>query len=169
MDPEAVYVTGTLVWYYFVCRREVWLMTHQVNPDEDDPNMDLGRFIHETSYPRRNQKEILIGHVKLDIMRFEDGVPVVGEVKKSSKYLRSARMQLAFYLLELRRRGIDARGELLIPKEKKVIAVDLTEDLAKELGDTEHAIQSLAMADTPPPPEKIGLCVSCAYQELCWS
>lgn len=169
MDGEGAYVTGTLVWYYFVCHRQVWLMTHQVNPDEDDANMDLGRFIHETSYPRRNQKEILIGHVKLDIMRFEDGVPVVGEVKKSSKYLGSARMQLAFYLLELRRRGIEARGELLIPKEKKVISVELNDEVTAQLIETENAIRALAVAEAPPPAHRIGLCASCAYQELCWS
>lgn len=169
MDGEGAYVTGTLVWYYFVCHRQVWLMTHQVNPDEDDANMDLGRFIHETSYPRRNQKEILIGHVKLDIMRFEDGVPVVGEVKKSSKYLGSARMQLAFYLLELRRRGIEARGELLIPKEKKVISVELNDEVTAQLIETENAIRALAVAEVPPPAHRIGLCASCAYQELCWS
>jgi len=23
-------VTGTMVWYYYVCQREVWLMAHQL-------------------------------------------------------------------------------------------------------------------------------------------
>ena len=169
MNSEPIHVTGTLIWYYFVCQRQVWLMAHQVNPDEDDPNMDLGRFIHQTSYTREHKKEILIGHVKLDIVRFDNGVPVVAEVKKSSKYLRSSRMQLAFYLLELKRRGIQAQGELRIPKETKVEIIQLTDDVEVELVQAEQAIQALSMAIIPPAPKKIGLCAPCAYQELCWS
>ena len=169
MNEEFVNVTGTLIWYYYACQREVWLMTHQVNPDEDDPNMDLGRFIHETSYLRQTHKEILIGHVKLDIVRFEDGIPVIGEVKKSSKYLRAAKMQLAYYLLQLKRLGLNARGELRVPKEKKVEGVQLTPELEGQLVDVERAIQRLATSMVPPPAKRIGLCKSCAYQELCWA
>lgn len=169
MDEERPNVTGTLIWYFFVCRREVWLMVHQVNPDEDDSNMDLGRFIHDTSYPRRSQKEIQIGHVKLDIIRFDEGIPVIGEVKKSSKYLKSARMQLAFYLLELKRRGIEAVGELLVPKEKFSEKVVLTPEVEAQLVHTEREIFEISVARTPPPPVHIGLCQTCAYQELCWS
>ncbi len=170
MEEEKPYVTGTLVWYYFICQREVWLMTHQVNPDEDDSNMDLGRFIHETSYPRQNKKEIVIGHVKLDVMRFDEtGRPVIGEIKKSSHYLKSSHMQLAYYLLELKRRGIDAVGEILIPKEKMTESVELNQALEQQLISTEQAIQTLAESVVPPEPKRIGLCRTCAYQELCWS
>ena len=168
-DPNRVNVTGTLIWYFFVCQREVWLMTHQINPDEDDANMDLGRFIHETSYTRYSKKEIHIGHVKLDIVRFDHGVPIIGEVKKSSKHFRSARMQLGYYLLELKRRGIEAQGELRVPKEKKTEEVMLTEILEQELEDAETEIRALAITTVPPLPKKVGLCKTCAYQELCWS
>jgi len=166
---EQVTVTGTLIWYYFVCTREVWLMTNQVNPDEDDANMDLGRFIHETSYLRQSQKEIIIGHVKLDILRFDQGVPVIGEVKKSSKHLRSARMQLGYYMLELKRRGLQAKGELRVPKEKKVEEVQLSSQLESDLLEAEDSIRQLAVTMVPPPAVKISLCKSCAYQELCWA
>ena len=168
-DANRINITGTLIWYFFVCQREVWLMMHQINPDEDDPNMDLGRFIHETSYMRYSHKEIHIGHVKLDIVGFEKGVPVIGEVKKSSKHFLSARMQLGYYLLELKRRGIEALGELRVPKEKKVQEVRLTMELEEELVATEDAIRSLAITEVPPVSIKIGLCKTCAYQELCWS
>lgn len=170
MEEDKPYVTGTLLWYYFICRREVWLMTHQVNPDEDDSNMDLGRFIHETSYPRQKKKEITIGHVKLDVLRFDEtGRPVIGEIKKSSRYLKSTRMQLAYYLLELKRRGIDAVGEILIPKEKTSESVELNDSLEQQLIATEQAIRMLSESIVPPEPKRIGMCRTCAYQELCWS
>ncbi|MCD6318594.1 Dna2/Cas4 domain-containing protein, partial [Candidatus Aerophobetes bacterium] len=25
-------ITGTLIWYYYICRREVWLMAHELHP-----------------------------------------------------------------------------------------------------------------------------------------
>ena len=75
-------LTGTLIWYYYCCLREVWLLVHQINADQDDGNMDLGRFIHENTYNRDKQKEISIGNIKLDIVRQDKDSLVIGEVKK---------------------------------------------------------------------------------------
>ena len=38
-------------------------------PDQDDANIDLGRFIQENTYQR--EKEISLGNIKLDILRNE--------------------------------------------------------------------------------------------------
>lgn len=168
-DSDDLRITGTLIWYAHCCTREVWLMAHQLNPDEDDPNMDLGRFIHAHAYPRYKKREIRIGSISLDILREDRGVPVVGEVKKSSRYLKSSRMQLAFYLLELKQRGIAAKGEILIPQEKKTVAVDLTPEIEDEVTATIEQIRQIAAQDNPPPAHRIGLCEKCAYQEFCWS
>jgi len=144
-------------------------MVHQINADQDDGNMDLGRFIHENTYNRDKQKEISIGHIKLDIVRQDRDKLVIGEVKKSSKYLQSARMQLAFYLRELKDRGIDAKGELLFPKEKRKEEVELTPELEHELDVAALEIESIAQQDTPPLLRKIPLCRNCAYKEFCWA
>ena len=37
-----IHVNGTLIWYYFICQREVWLMGHQLNPDEDNAYLKSG-------------------------------------------------------------------------------------------------------------------------------
>ena len=162
-------LNGTLIWYYYCCPREVWLMVHQINPDQDDANMDLGRFIHENTYDRDKQKEISIGHIKLDIVRQNKDGLVIGEVKKSSRYLQSARMQLAFYLRELKGRGIDAKGELLFPKEKRKEEVELTPELERELDVASMEIESIAQQDNPPLLQKKALCRNCAYKEFCWA
>ena len=60
-------VNGTLFWYYNICKREVWLMTRQIVPDQQDDNISFGRFLHETTY-QRNKKEILFGNVKFDVI-----------------------------------------------------------------------------------------------------
>jgi len=168
MPDNDLHVTGTLVWYYYICPREVWLMARHLTPDQDDPNIELGRFIGEDTY-QRDKKEIAVGHIKLDILRKENGQLVVGEVKKSSKYGKSATMQLAFYLLELREKGIDAVGELLFPKEKKKVIVGLNDTLIAEIESARIEILKIIYRDTPPAPTKIGFCRNCAYAEFCWS
>jgi CRISPR-associated exonuclease Cas4 len=59
MDEE-FQVNGTLIWYYYICKRQVWLMAHALNPDPDDENIQQGRNIHEYSYPR-DKKELNLG------------------------------------------------------------------------------------------------------------
>ncbi|HHV36108.1 MAG TPA: Dna2/Cas4 domain-containing protein, partial [Syntrophomonadaceae bacterium] len=100
MGDNQVGVGGTLIWYYFICKRQVWLISHQLTPDQDDTNIAIGRLIDRTSYGRE-KKELVVGSSKMDIFSIVDGQLVIGEVKKSSRYRDSARMQLAFYLKEL--------------------------------------------------------------------
>lgn len=143
-------------------------MSHQVNPDQDNPNVDLGRFIHEQSYPR-DKKEITFGNIKLDIVKKgKDGL-VIGEVKKSSRFEASARMQLAFYLAELEKAGLKARGELCFPKEKKREALELTDELRAKLDSAVRDILRLAYLDRPPEPARGKWCKNCAYAEFCWA
>lgn len=163
-----LHVTGTLIWYYYICQREVWLMSHQINPDEDNPNVDLGRFIHEQSY-QREKKEISIGNIKLDIVKKgKDGL-VVGEVKKSSRFADSARMQLAYYLSELEKAGLTAKGELYFPKEKKRDTVELNDEVKSKLDSAVRDILRISYLDKPPEPARCKWCKNCAYTEFCWS
>lgn len=168
MPDKDIHVTGTLVWYYYICQREVWLMARHLGPDQDNPNIDLGRFIGENTY-QREKREISLGHIKLDILRKEKGQLVIGEVKKSSKYEKSSMMQLAFYLLELKERGVEAVGELLFPKEKKKLRVELNDELVTEIERAKKDILRIIYQDVPQPPKKSMFCRNCAYAEFCWS
>jgi len=165
---NALHVTGTLIWYYYICHREVWLMARNIVPDQEDENIDLGRFIQRDSY-RRDKKEVNFGHIQFDLVRREGGQVVIGEVKKSSKAAQSAKMQLAFYLSELRAAGIEAVGELLFPKEKTKVRVELTAELAQEIEQAKRDILRIAYLDAPPEARKIPFCRNCAYAEFCWA
>ncbi|MFZ7103596.1 MAG: CRISPR-associated protein Cas4 [Peptococcaceae bacterium] len=143
-------------------------MSRNLAPDQDDANIDLGRFIQENTY-QRDKKEISLGNIKLDILRKENGQIVVGEVKKTSKYEKSATMQLAFYLYELKRAGVEATGELMFPKEKKKVKVELDDRLIPEIEKGQKEILQLMYKESPPEPRKINFCRNCAYAEFCWS
>ena len=167
-ETRDLYVTGTLVWYYYICPREVWLMARKIAPDQDDANVDFGRFLQEKVY-QRDKKEVSIGHLKIDVIKKERGRLVIGEVKKSSKYEKSAKMQLAFYLYELKEVGVEAVGELMFPQEKKKKGIELNEELMQEVVTTKKQILQLMYQEKPPEPQKINFCKKCAYAELCWA
>ena len=143
-------------------------MGRQITPDQDDSNVELGRFLHELRYAR-DKKEINLGNIKLDLMRRDGEEIAIGEIKKTSRFKESARMQLGFYLKELKERGIRARGELLFPEEKRRERVDLTPKLEKELDKVERDILRIIYQEIPPVPEKNQWCRRCAYTEFCWS
>lgn len=168
MPDSDISVGGTLVWYYYVCKREVWFMGRQITADQDDTNVVLGRFFAEQSYSR-DKKEIALGHMKFDVVRKDRHGLVVAEVKKSSKHFKSAKMQLAFYLWELYQKGIKARGELLFPKEKRRELVELTDELMGELEQAKKDILSIIYEPVPPEAEKKQVCRNCAYAEFCWA
>lgn len=168
MPDNDIHIGGTLVWYYYVCKREVWLMGRQITPDEDDPNVVLGRFFAQQSYSR-DKKEVALGNMKFDVVRQDRHGLVVAEVKKSSKHIKSARMQLAFYLLELQKKGITARGELLFPKEKRRELLELDSELINELEQAKRDILRIIYEPIPPKAEKKNVCRNCAYVEFCWS
>jgi CRISPR-associated exonuclease Cas4 len=161
-------VSGTLVWYYHICRRQVWLIAHQLTPDAEDPNLFLGRLIDQTSYARE-KKELVVGSSKMDVYRFADGHLLVGEVKKSSRSRKSARMQLAFYLKELAAHGVQAQGELRFPAERARETVVLDAPTVAEVEETEREILRIIYQEKPPPPEKCRYCRRCAYAEFCWA
>lgn len=143
-------------------------MAHSLVPDQDDINIDLGRFIHENSYSRE-KKELTIGNVKVDVLSKKDGYLMVGEVKKTSKYIESAKMQLAYYLLELKRYGLEGTGVLMFPKERKRIEIKLDEDLINKLENIEKDIMEICYSPSPEEPKKINFCIKCGYNEFCWS
>lgn len=112
-------INGTLIWYYYICKREVWLMSRAIIPEQDDTNIDYGRFIHENSY-NREREEIVINNNKIDRIKFQGNKIIITEIKKTSKYLESSKMQLLHYLYELDKSGvINCIGKIKVPTEKK--------------------------------------------------
>lgn len=144
-------------------------MARKMEPNQEVDALLIGRrYLHDQSY-KRQKKEIDIGHIKIDVLRKEEGQLVIGEVKKSSRFQKSAKMQLAFYLRELKMIGIDAKGELLFPEEKKKVQVFLTSEIEKELEQVIQEIEAISYQELPPKPEWSRYCKKCAYQELCWA
>jgi CRISPR-associated exonuclease Cas4 len=161
-------ITGSYVQAFMICSRQVWLMSRQICPDEDNEFLEIGRLIGNNSYGRE-RKEIRLGHLCIDLVRRDKTDLVIAEVKKSSKAREAALMQLAFYLHELREMGIEAEGELLFPEERRKERVVLDSDLEQKINEVLKHIELIIKEDLPPVPERIPFCSNCAYAQLCWA
>ncbi|KXG76758.1 hypothetical protein AN618_14430 [Fervidicola ferrireducens] len=161
-------INGTLIQSFTICKRQTWLMAHQIIPDQENPYIEIGRLIDEESY-ERDRKKINFENVVIDLVRSDGEDIVVGEVKKSSRAEESARLQLAFYLYKLKEKGIKVKGLLLFPDERKKLAVELTSELEEELEKIFRDIEKIVLKENPPPFKKIGYCKNCGYREFCMS
>lgn len=151
-------------------------MAHEVNPCQDNELLDLGRQLHERAYAR-DRKELELPGMKIDFLRATNGERrttnaqelVVCEVKKSDRFLRSATMQLCYYLYRLKEQGVNAKGEIRIPRMKKVVPVELTDANESELRRVAANIERLVTEPKPPPAVKGKFCRRCAYLEFCFA
>lgn len=165
---DTLEVNGTLIWYYKICKRQVWLMSHGIVPDQHDENIDIGRFIHENYY-KRDKKEIRFGNVVFDLLYERGNELIIGETKKSSKFEDASKWQLMFYLKVLKEANIKAKGILNFPEERKKIEVELSDDAEGELAKILKEIEDIVIKPHPPKIVKTNFCKNCAYKEYCFS
>jgi CRISPR-associated exonuclease Cas4 len=161
-------VLGSHVQAYMVCLRQVWLMSRQICPDEDNIHLQIGRLIQSQAYCRE-RKEVHLGHLAIDLVRRGGRNLVVAEIKKSSRAHEACRLQLAFYLYELKQMGLEAEGELLFPEERRRELLILDAALEAEVEALKKRIAALILQPSPPEPTKIKFCGKCAYSEFCWA
>lgn len=143
-------------------------MAHEINPEQENPLLELGRLIHDDAYPHE-KKGFETAGIKIDLMKKGKERTIIGEVKKSSRFMKSSTMQLAYYLFRLKEMGLEASGELLFPKEKKRIKVELNDSIEQKLKQAFRGIENIFLSDKPPEPKKIRYCRNCAYREFCWA
>jgi len=162
-------ITGTHFNYYIICHRKLWLFANGIQMEHTSDLVEMGKLIHETSYPNRNEKyeEIEISGIKVDFYDPKRGI--IHEIKKSDKIEKAHEWQLKYYLWVFEQHGIQCRyGILEYPKLRKTEEVYLTaidrEIIPSMLGDTE----ALIMNDHCPERIKVSTCRNCAYFDFCW-
>ena len=163
-EPE-VGITGLMVQYYHVCRRELWFMSRGIDIDRSTTNIVRGTRTDEKSYRDKRQSFQINGRIQIDVL--DDGE--IMEVKVSSSLEKPPRMQLLYYLWYLDRiLNIERTGVLAFPRERKRETVTLTEENVTAVEETIVGIIETVQDDSPPPLEKKPYCDSCLYQDLCW-
>ncbi|MCI9370490.1 MAG: CRISPR-associated protein Cas4 [Lachnospiraceae bacterium] len=160
-------INGTLINYYFHCRRQCYLHGNKLNLEDNSELVKIGKAIHEEKAEGKNS-EIEIDNIKIDKLSKE----YVTEVKKSDADIEAATWQLLYYLKVLKEKGIVRKGKLeIIEKnktEKSIVMVELNE---KEENELEYYIQEIEkMINSDKIPERLdkSTCKKCAYYEYCY-
>jgi CRISPR-associated exonuclease Cas4 len=158
-------ITGVMIQYFKSCKRELWFYAHKVNMNYDNEDIALGKLIHEKSYSREN-KEIKFDNMAFDFVKKTNNLTIF-EVKKSRKLVEPAKYQLYFYLWNMKNSGIDAKGVLVYPDERKRESIELTDEINKEMKIIIKEIKKIISLKTPPKSIIKPYCKKCSYYELC--
>ena len=161
-------VNGTLINYYFHCKRQCYLHGNRLNLEDNSESVKIGKAIHEERSERGKNTEITIDNIKLDKLTTEYLV----EVKKSDADVKAATWQLMYYLKVLKSKGIERKGKLeFIEKnksDKKIIIIELDEENEIKLDKYVKEIEELIINDKIPETLNKGKYKKCAYYEYCY-
>jgi CRISPR-associated exonuclease Cas4 len=163
-----VKVNGTLINYYFHCKRQCYLHGNRLNLEDNSETVKIGKAIHEERSEGRENTELSIDNIKLDKLTSE----YITEVKKSDADIEAAKWQLIYYLKVLKTKGIDRKGKLEFVEKnkssKKVLFFELDEELEKELNKYVYEIETLILSGDIPAVLNSSKCKKCAYYEYCY-
>ena len=160
-------LNGTLINYYFHCRRQCYLHGNRLNLEDNSEIVKVGKAIHEER-EKENGTEIAIDNIRIDKLSKE----YLTEIKKSDADPEASKWQLLFYLKVLKEKGLIRKGKLeYVEKnrvDKKVVIVELGEEEERMLVQIEKEIEELLDGDQIPEGKMQTQCKKCAYYEYCF-
>lgn len=161
-------VNGTLINYYFHCKRQCWLHGNRVNMESNSEDVKIGKAIHKVEQEKSKNTELTIDNIKVDKITDEYLV----EIKKSDSDIEAVKWQVLFYLKVLKSKGINKKGKIIFKENKKVdkktFYVELNTNTEKELMIVIDKIENLLNEEMPPKIDIQRKCKKCAYYEFCF-
>lgn len=161
-------VNGTLMNYYFHCKRQCYLHGIRLNLEDNSESVKIGKVLHEEKEAKMADSEIEIDNVKLDGLTSKYLV----EIKKSDADIEASKWRILLYLKILKEKGIDREGRLeFVEKNKQsknIVFVSLNEENEKQLNNYIKEIESLLLQDKVPEVLNNSTCKKCAYYEYCY-
>ena len=159
-------ISGTMFYYYFVCKRKLWFFSNGIQLEEDNEDVILGKLIDENSYSKELKHISIDNTVNIDFIK---DWKILHEVKKQKSIEEAGIWQLKYYLYFLKIRGINIeKGILDYPKLKKREEVFLSENDEKKIKEILSEIEKITVMEKPPELEKLKICKKCAYFEYCY-
>lgn len=160
-------VNGTLINYYFHCKRQCWLHGNRINMEDNSEDVKVGKAIHQIREEKNKSAEISIENIKIDKLTDE----YLTEIKKSDADIEAATWQTMFYLKMLKDKGIERKGKLEFVekhKSKNTIFVELSDEKLAELDAVIKNIEKLLILEKAPAAINKPKCKKCAYFEYCY-
>ena len=155
-----------MINYYFICKRKLWCLAKNINFEETNENVKMGKLIDESRYALETKQIMIEETVNVDFIR---NWKVVHEVKKSKAIEEAAIWQVKYYIYFLKKKGIDIekgiidypeireRKEVILSKEDEVYLEEILKD-----------IERICQNEISPEVINNKICKKCAYYEYCY-
>lgn len=155
-----------MINYYFVCKRKLWCLAKNINLEEENENVQLGKLIDENSYSIETKQVLIENTVNIDFIR---NWKVVHEVKKSKAIEEAAIWQVKYYIYFLKKRGIKIeKGIVDYPQIRERKEVILSNEDEKEMEEILENIKKICNDEKAPKVINNKICKKCAYYEFCY-
>ena len=159
-------ITGLMVYYYEVCKRKLWYFTNNIQLEENNSNVILGKLLEENTYTRDEKKINIDGVINIDFIRSKK---ILHEIKKSNSIEPASILQVQYYLYYLEKKGlVGLKGILDYPLLKQTVEVNLADSDRENLENIIIGIKEILGKESPPILEKKNICKKCAYFDLCF-
>jgi CRISPR-associated exonuclease Cas4 len=159
---DKIVFTGTQVYYYIIDPKRLWYFSKGITMEHKSDLVEIGRIISRESF-KRDKKEIQIGRIKIDFYRKS---LEIHEVKKSLKFKDASKWQLIYYLYVLKKLGINCKGVLNFPKEKRIEKIELTPYLERRMEEILKDIERIVKLPKPPKTKQSEKIKKASYWEL---
>ena len=162
-------ITGTMINYYFHCKRQCYLFANKINLEDNSEDVRIGKVLHEIKVKDGDNTEIKYENMAIDKITSK----YIEEYKKSDADTEAARMQLLFYLKNLKDKGIEKEGKLIYEEKnkkenRKSEIIKLDDNNIEKLDKCIKEIEKLIEQEKIPEVEKDNKCKKCAYYEYCY-
>lgn len=158
-------ITGMMVYYYNVCKRKLWFFCNEINMEEENEDVKLGKLIDENSYCRKEKHINIDNTINVD---FLDDKGILNEIKKSNKIEEASIWQVKYYLYYLKQRGVETSAKIEYPLLKQSIDIELSLEDENTMKSMLEAINEIVYSDAPLPKVESKICKKCAYYDLCY-
>lgn len=161
-------VSGTIMNYYFHCKRQCWLFANRINMEDNSEDVRIGRIIHELKLKDDKNTEIMIENIRVDKLTKE----YLEELKKSDADIEAVKWQTLYYLKVLKDKGIERKGKIVFhekrKQEQKTIYLELTAEIEKQLLKIIAEVEDYISGPIPETATMEKKCRRCAYYEYCF-
>ena len=155
-----------MIYYYFICERKLWYFLNEINMEQNNELVSIGKILDETTYSREKKNIMIDNTINIDFIK--NGA-VLHEVKKTKAIEEAGIWQVKYYMYYLEKRGIkNIKAQIDFPLLRETKEIILEESDRETLENIIKNIEELSKTDIPPKEIESKICKKCAYYDLCY-
>ena len=159
-------ITGLMVYYYFICERKLWYFINEINMEQNNELVSIGKILDETTYTREKKNIMIDNTINIDFIK---NAAILHEVKKTKAIEEAGIWQVKYYMYYLEKRGIqNIKAKIDFPLLRESKEIKLEQSDREILDNVIKNIEEIAKKEIPPKVIDSKKKKKCAYYDLCY-